>query len=72
MDYRAVQLGIKGEMAENYINKWIINIEDITPIVRKLKKMRDEGRNIKECLPVETELQIKDSTVIKRLRIDMQ
>ena len=65
MDYRAVQLGIKGEMAENYINKWIINIEDITPIVRKLKKMRDEGRNIKECLPVETELQIKDFTVIK-------
>ena len=72
MDYRAVQLGIKGEMAENYINKWIINIEDITPIVRKLKKMRDEGRDIKEYLPAETELQIKDSAVIKRLRIDMQ
>ncbi len=72
MDYRAVQLGIKDETVENYINKWIINIKDITSMVRKLKKMRDEGRNIKECLPVETELQIKDSTVIKRLRIDMQ
>ena len=65
MDYRAVQLGIKDETVENYINKWIINIKDITSMVRKLKKMRDEGRNIKECLPVETELQIKDSTVRK-------
>ena len=72
MDYRAVQLGIKDETVENYINKWIINIKDITSMVRKLKKMRDEGRNIKECLPVETELQIKDSTVVKRLSIDMQ
>ena len=52
-------------MAENYINKWIINIKDITPMATKLKKIRDEGRDIKECLPVETELQIKDSTVRK-------
>ena len=72
LDYRAIQLGIKDVMVENYINKWIINIEDITPMVRKLKKMRDEGRDIEGYLPVETELQIKDSIVIKRLRIDMQ
>ena len=71
LDYRAIQLGIKDEMVENYVNKWIVNIEDITPVVRKLKKMRDEGKDIKEYLPVETELPVKDSEVIKRLGIDI-
>ena len=71
LDYRAIQLGIKDEMVENYVNKWIVNIEDITPVVRKLKKLRDEGKDIKEYLPLETELPVKDSEVIKRLRIDM-
>lgn len=56
---------------ESYIKKWIVNIEDITPMVRKIKKMRDEGKDIKEYLPVEKELRIEDSEVIKRLRIDV-
>ena len=72
MDYRAIQLGIKDKMVDNYINKWIVNIEDITQKVRELKKMRDEGSNINNYLPVEKEFQIKDSKVIKRLRIDKE
>ena len=71
LDYRAIQLGIKDKMLENYVDRWIVNIEDITPVVRKLKKMRDESKDITEFLPVETELSIKDSEVIKRLGIDV-
>ena len=71
LEFRAIQLGLKDEIVESYIKKWIVNIEDITPMVRKIKKMRDEGKDIKEYLPVEKELRIEDSEVIKRLRIDV-
>ena len=33
--------------------------------------MRDEGKDIKEYLPVEKELRIEDPEIIKRLRIDV-
>ncbi len=71
LEFRAIQLGLKDEMVESYIKKWIVNIEDITPMIRKLKKMRDEGEDIREYLPVEKELRIEDTEIIKRLRIDV-
>ena len=71
LEFRAIQLGLKDEIVESYIKKWIVNIEDITPMVKKTKKMRDEGKDIKEYLPVEKELRIEDSEIIKRLRIDV-
>ena len=71
MEYRAIQLGIKDKMVDSYVNNWIVNIEDITPMVRDLKKKRDEGREIKEYMPVEKEFRIEDPDVIKRLRIDL-
>jgi hypothetical protein len=72
LDYRAIQLGINGETVENYINKWIVKIEDITPMVKKAKKLRDEGKDIFDYLPVEKELHIEDYEIIKRLRIDKE
>ena len=71
LEFRAIQLGLKDEMVESYIKKWIVNIEDITPMIRKLKKIRDEGKDIREYLPVEKELRIEDTEIIKRLRIDV-
>ena len=71
LEFRAIQLGLKDEIVESYIKKWIVNIEDITPMVRKIKKMRDEAKDIKEYLPVEKELRIEDPEIIKRLRIDV-
>ncbi|MCP1223145.1 DUF4291 domain-containing protein [Sebaldella sp. S0638] len=71
MEYRAIQLGIKDKIVDSYVNNWIVHIEDITPMVRELKKMRDEGRDIKEYLPVEKEFRIEDPDVIKRLGIDL-
>ncbi len=71
LEYRAIQLGLKDEIVESYIKKWIVNIEDITPMVRKIKKMRDEGKDIKEYLPVEKEFRIENPEIIKRLRIDV-
>lgn len=70
LDYRAIQLGIKNEMVHNYINKWIVNIEDLTDNVKKLKKMRNNKEDISKYLPDEKEYKISDIELIKRLGID--
>ncbi len=33
---RAIQIGIQGEAVELYVNKWIQNIEDVTPVARSM------------------------------------
>lgn len=70
LNYRAIQLGIKNEMVHNYINKWIVNIEDLTDNVKILKNMRDNKEDISEYLPKEKEYKISNIEVIKRLGID--
>lgn len=39
LDRRSIQLGIKGEMVEKYINEWIVNISDITDNVINLRTL---------------------------------
>ena len=46
---RAIQLGMKGSVAQQYAKEWIENIEDITPFVYEQKKELD-ANGIKNLL----------------------
>lgn len=40
---RAIQIGLSGEAVERYVREWIVNIEDVTPIARKLADAAGRG-----------------------------
>ena len=53
MGYRSIQLGVKGEALQKYVNEWIMEISDITDLVKRIKSMRDMGKDITHLLPKE-------------------
>ncbi|AKA69713.1 DUF4291 domain-containing protein [Clostridium scatologenes] len=66
LDRRSIQIGVQGEMVYKYINKWILNIEDMTDKVSKWSKdIRDKKLDFKE-LPVENEYYV-DNLIKEKL-----
>lgn len=53
LDYRSIQIGLRGEAIKKYVNEWIINITDITEYVNELKQMLDNQQDISNFLPNE-------------------
>jgi len=54
LDYRSIQLGIKGKTVEDYVKKWIKKITDITSEVKQMKS-RVENRQLNNLeLPKES------------------
>ncbi len=37
LDHRALQLGIRGSIVRNYVNQWILGIEDVTELAHAIK-----------------------------------
>lgn len=44
LDYRSIQIGIKGQAVENYVNQWIVNITNITDKCQYTKSLLDNGK----------------------------
>ena len=53
LEYRSIQIGLRGEALRKYVQEWIVSIEDITEYVLKLKKMKDMNQSIDSLLPRE-------------------
>lgn len=53
LPYRSIQLGIRGKAVEQYVEGWIVKIEDITDYVRELNEKKRQGIDIMELLPKE-------------------
>lgn len=51
---RSIQLGLRGNALQKYINEWIVNILDITDYVKDLKEKMNKGIDISSLLPNET------------------
>lgn len=53
--YRAIQIGLSGLAAESYVNEWIQNITDITPLAKKIHALvlENQFENAQELLPNE-------------------
>lgn len=44
LDRRALQLGIRGSVVKEYVNTWILGIEDVTELARTIKIAIDIGQ----------------------------
>lgn len=43
LDYRSIQMGIKGDAVTRYVNEWIVNITNITDECHQIKRLIDKG-----------------------------
>ena len=53
LTYRSLQMGLRGSAVKNYVEDWIVHIEDITDRVRNLDELRRQNKDITDLLPVE-------------------
>jgi hypothetical protein len=42
LPYRSIQIGLSGEAVHKYVNEWIVSIEDITPLCKKIHSLISE------------------------------
>lgn len=60
LPYRSLQLGISGDINKQWIEEWIVGIEDITETVRKWKGWIDEGEEGVKRVELEMEQHWKE------------
>lgn len=53
LEYRSLQIGIRGKAIYDYVNDWILEMTDITEFVFELNVMRKKGCDIQNFLPNE-------------------
>lgn len=44
LPWRSIQVGLGGVAAERYVDKWVVGIDDITPIVEELRQRSPDDR----------------------------
>lgn len=59
LDYRSIQLGLRGTAVQKYVNDWIVSIEDIAEYVKKLREQKSRGMDINSLLPTERIYSVK-------------
>lgn len=68
LERKAIQLGLKGEMLQQFNNEWILAITDITGFVKKQYINMQNSINILE-IPIENVLDLDDELLVKRIGI---
>lgn len=53
LEYRSIQIGIRGKAVKEYVNEWIVGLTDITEYVASLRERKDRGQDISKLLPDE-------------------
>lgn len=61
LNKRAIQLGLRGSMVENYANKWIASIHDITDYVNNVSELINLGKFQENILPIEQEYPLNNN-----------
>lgn len=59
LNYRSLQLGLRGEAVRKYVNEWIVDIMDITSYVNELKCLISQKKDVSMLLPKEMVYEIK-------------
>ena len=70
LERRAIQLGLKGQLLENFGKKQITRIEDITDFVKEQKHKLDNHKLEELIVPVERIWEINDTALQQRIGID--
>lgn len=55
LSYRSLQVGLGRPICEDYNEKWLLEISDVTPLVRQIRDLRDRGEKARarDLLPRE-------------------
>lgn len=55
LEHRSIQVGLRRAIVERFVNHWTVAIEDLTPLVSKMNKLRKSGdyTKLKRLLPPE-------------------
>lgn len=71
LEHRSIQVGISRDMIREFTDDWILEIEDLTPLTRKIRKLylAGETRRAKKQLPTEKAYPVSDE-IQKRLGMD--
>ncbi len=64
LERRAIQLGLRGEILQNYSRDWIIQIEDITEFVQQQRSNRESNKWINLITPTENVYPVDNSEII--------
>ncbi|MFT3674358.1 MAG: DUF4291 domain-containing protein [Chitinophagaceae bacterium] len=61
LSYRSIQIGLKPAAVDHYVNEWILQITDITPLVKEIKGLIDQQdwEAAIGLLPVESVIEYK-------------
>jgi hypothetical protein len=46
LEYRSIQIGISGELAEKWVEEWIESIEDVTDSAKELMRVVEEEKDV--------------------------
>jgi uncharacterized protein DUF4291 len=68
---RAIQIGLAGEAVQQYVDKWIVKLEDVTPVARRLSLDQKNGvipdnlpDKLETAYPLSSTLRLKLSQTI--------
>jgi hypothetical protein len=55
LEHRSIQVGLSRSIVEEYVSNWTQRIQDLTPLVAKLRQLRKAGKyaEVKRLLPSE-------------------
>ncbi|MCM1540203.1 MAG: DUF4291 domain-containing protein [Blautia sp.] len=53
LDYRSIQIGLRGKVVKEYVGEWIVELKDITEYVDSLREKKNAGQDISQLLPHE-------------------
>jgi hypothetical protein len=60
LEHRALQLGIRGSVVQNYVNNWILGIEEVTNLAREIQNaLKSKSKQLPE-VPQEKVYQVNE------------
>ena len=73
LDYKSIQVGLSRNVIEQYVQEWIVEITDYTPLVRKMHRLISEGQasKAKLLLPKERPYPVSED-ISRRLGMNLR
>jgi hypothetical protein len=70
--WRSLQLGMRAEAVDKYVDEWIVGIRDVTGMCKEIKQLVEEGEEAEayECMPEEGVYELP-SDLVRHIGITM-
>lgn len=71
LERRAIQLGLRGPVVQQYVREWVLDIEDISEFVAEQRKIVTERKLDQLVTALETVYTVSDIDIARRLELDL-